>query len=131
MNLAQLNTALHEKFTMPESKDEQDCFHVGAAAHPRVSFMIVNRRLARIEVDGAGVPTASGIRVGDSEERAKQVYGSRLKVKPHAYTGREGHYLTIRSADGRYGIRFETDNGKITTFYAGRFDAVQYIEGCE
>ncbi len=131
MNLAQLNTILHEKFAVPQSKDEQPCFHVDTAAHPHVSFMIVNGRLARIDVDGTGVPTAKGIQVGDSEEHAKQVYGSRLAVKPHAYTGPEGHYLTIRSADSRYGIRFETGNGKITMFYAGRFDAIQYIEGCE
>jgi hypothetical protein len=131
MNLAQLNTILHEKFAVPESKDEQACFYVDAAARPHVSFMIVNGHLARIDVYGTGVPTTNGIQVGDPEERAKQVYGSRLTVKPHAYTGPEGHYLTIRSADGHYGIRFETDNGKITIFYAGRFDAIQYIEGCE
>ena len=131
MNLAQLNAILHEKFAMPESKDEQACFDVDTAAHPHVSFMIVNGRFARIDVNGTGVPTASGIQVGDSEERAKQVYGSRLTVEPHAYTGPEGHYLTIRSTDGRYGIRFETESGKITMFYAGRFDAIQYIEGCE
>lgn len=131
MNLAQLNTVLHEKFAVPESKDEQACFYVDTAAHPHVYFMIVNGRLARIDVNRTGVPTANGIQVGDSEERAKQVYGSRLTVKPHAYAGPEGHYLTIRSADGRYGIRFEAYNGKITMFYAGRFDAIQYIEGCE
>jgi hypothetical protein len=131
MDLAQLNTILHEKFAMPESKDEQPCFYVDTAQHPHVSFMMVKGRLARIDVDGAGVLTADGIQVGDSEEHARQVYGSRLTVKPHAYTGPEGHYLTIRSVDGRYGIRFETDNGKITMLYAGRFDAIQYIEGCE
>jgi len=127
MNLAQLNAVLHEKFTLPEDKDEQDCFIDGPTAHPQVSFMILKGRLARIEVNGPGVPTENGIQVGNSEERARQVYGSSLKVKQHAYTGPQGHYLTIRSADGRYGIRFETDNGKITTFYGGRFDAIQYI----
>lgn len=131
MNLTQLNTVLHEKFTLPKDKEEQGCYFDGPAAHPHVSFMILKGRVARVEVDAPGVATENGIQVGDSEERAKQVYGSRLKVKPHAYTGPQGHYLTIRSADGRYGIRFETDNGKITTFYAGRFDAIQYIEGCE
>jgi len=55
-----------------------------------------------------------------------------MKVSRHAYTGEEGgHYLTFRSSDGRYGIRFETDQGKITTFYAGSYAAIQYIEGCE
>lgn len=130
MSLSQLNTVLHEKFSMPGSKDDQGCFYVNPTKNPHVAFMIEDGRLARIDVDGPGVATAEGIQVGDSEARALQVYGSRLKVEPHAYTGPEGHYLTVRSKSGRYGIRFETDKGKIETFYAGRFEAVQYIEGC-
>jgi hypothetical protein len=131
MTLSQLNTVLHEKFSMPHSKDEQSCFYVGPTKHAQIAFMIQAGRLVRIDVDEAGVSTAEGIQVGDSESRALQVYGPRLRVKPHAYTGPQGHYLTIRSSNGRYGIRFETGEGKITMFYAGRFDAIQYIEGCQ
>lgn len=112
---------------MPESKEDQGCFYVTAAKHPQVSFMIENRRLVRVDVDKSGVATADGVQVGDSEERVKQVYGSRLKVEPHHYT--DGHYLTLRN--GNYGIRFETDEGKVSTFYAGTFEAIQYIEGCQ
>jgi hypothetical protein len=77
----------------------------------------------------AGVATAEGVQVGDSEEHAKQVYGSRLKIEPHHYT--DGHYLTVASKSGGYGIRFETENGKIETFYGGTFEAIQYVEGCQ
>jgi hypothetical protein len=131
MSLPQLNLVLHEKFSKPDNKEDQGCFYVNPAKHAHIAFMIENGRLVRIDVDGAGVPTVKGIQVGDSEQRARQVYGARLKVEPHAYTGPEGHYLTIRSSSGGYGIRFETDNGKIETFYAGRFDAIQYVEGCQ
>jgi len=51
-------------------------------------------------------------------------------VEPHKYID-DGHYLTIRSADRKYGIRFETEKGKITGFYAGLYSAIQYVEGCE
>jgi len=37
----------------------------------------------------------------------------------------------LQSSNNRYGIRFETVKGKITAFYAGRFDAIQFVEGCE
>ena len=63
--------------------------------------------------------------MGDSEEHVKQVYGSRLKVGSHDYT--DGRYLTVQS--GNYGVRFETDERKIRTFYAGTFKAIQYMEG--
>jgi hypothetical protein len=127
MSLPQLNTALHERFAMPENKEDQGCFYVTATKHPQVSFMIENRRLVRIDVDKTGVPTTEGVQVGDSEEHVKQVYGSRLKVEPHHYT--DGHYLTLRNGD--HGIRFETDEGKVSTFYAGTFEAIQYVEGCQ
>ena len=127
MTLPQLNTALHEGFAVPKKKEDQACFYVTATKHPQVSFMIENRRLVRVDVDKSGVPTTEGVQVGDSEAHVKQVYGSRLKVEPHHYT--DGHYLTLRSGD--QGIRFETDEGKISTFYAGTFEAIQYVEGCQ
>ena len=130
MSLSQLSRALHEEFSMPEEKSDQACFYVHPAKHADISFMIENGRLARIDVEGRGTATAEGIRVGDSESRALQVYGPGLKVEEHQYTGPGGHYLTLRSSNGRYGIRLETDKGKIERFYAGRFEAVQYVEGC-
>jgi hypothetical protein len=88
--------------------------------------MIENGHLVRVDVDKSGIATTEGVQVGDSEEHVKQVYGSRLKIEPHVYTN--GHYLTIRN--GNYGVRFETDLGKVSTFYAGTFEAVRYVEGC-
>ena|ERR1035441_3494437 len=129
MSLSQLNTALHARFAMPQNKEDQGCFYVTATKHPQVSFMIENGRLVRIDVDKTGVPTTEGVQVGDSEEHAKQVYGPQLKIEPHHYT--DGHYLTVGSKSGGHGIRFETENGKIATFYAGTFEAIQYVEGCQ
>jgi hypothetical protein len=129
MSLSQLNAVLHEKFAMPPNKEDQGCFYVNLTKHPDISFMIENGHFVRIDVDKAGVATAEGVQVGDSEEHAKQVYGSQLKIAPHHYT--DGHYLTLRSQSGGNGIRFETEKGKIETFYAGTFEAIQYVEGCQ
>jgi len=132
MSLSQLNALLHEKFVMPTEKDERACFYVGPQKQPKLAFMMLDGRVGRVDVSEPGVRTFMGIQVGDSEKYALQVYGRRLKVKPHAYTGDEGgHYLTAKSSDGHFGIRFETDGKKVTMYYAGRFDAIQYIEGCE
>jgi hypothetical protein len=129
MSLSQLNTALHEKFVIPPNKEDQGCFYVNPTNHPHVSFMIENGRFVRIDVDKAGIATAEGVQVGDSEEHAKRVYGSRLSIGPHHYT--DGHFLTVRFQGGGYGIRFETDKGEIETFYAGTLEAIQYVEGCQ
>lgn len=130
MSLSELNTALHERFKMPTEKDDQGCFYVKPAKHSHISFMIEDGRVVRIDVDSAGIPTTQGVQVGDSEEHALQVYGPKLKVSETQYDPK-GHYLTIHSDDGRNGIRFETEKGKIQTYYAGRFEAVQYVEGCQ
>jgi hypothetical protein len=125
MTLSELNNVLHEKFSMPENKNDQGCFYVNPRKHAHIAFMIEDGHLVRVDVDRAGVLTAEGIRVGDSEAHALKIYGPGLKVAPSQYTGPEGHYLTLRSSSGRYGIRFETDKGKIGMFYAGSFEAIQ------
>ena len=130
MTLVQLNLVLHQKFSMPADKDDRGCFYVNPRGHDHIAFMIENGILVRIDVDEAGILPASRIQVGDSEAHARDVYGSRMKVTPHKYTD-AGHNLTVRSTDGRYGIRFETDNGKVTTFYAGKYETIQYVEGCQ
>ncbi len=92
--------------------------------------MIIDGKVARIDVGAVGLKTAAGIQVGDSEARALQVYGPTMKVTSHTYID-DGHYLTVRSPDGRFGVRFETEKGKIVGYYAGTYEAIQYVEGCE
>ncbi|MFI5094835.1 MAG: hypothetical protein ACHQIK_15445 [Candidatus Acidiferrales bacterium] len=130
MSLSQLNALLNEKFVMPAEKDDRACFYVSPKKQPKLSFMMLDGRLGRIDVEKPGVQTSTGIQVGDSEKHTFQIYGHRLKAEPHHYID-NGHYLTAKSDDGRFGIRFETEDGKITRYYAGKYEAIQYIEGCE
>ena len=129
MSFTQLKAVLHQKLPEEESGSE-NCFYAHARGHAPLAFMIENGRLSRIDVDAPGIATTTGIQVGDSEHHLRQVYGARLRVTEHQYID-TGHYFTVRSPDRRYGIRFETDRGKILTFYAGRYESIQYVEGCE
>jgi hypothetical protein len=129
MTLAQLSSVLHEKLSKDESGTE-GCFYAKSRGHDHIAFMIIDGRVARIDVDAPGVVTLSGLQVGDSEAHARKVYGPKLTLTAHQYV-ETGHYLTVRSDDPCYGVRFETDNGKITMYYAGNYDAIQYVEGCE
>jgi len=129
MTLPQVNMALHEKFELPEAKEDQGCFYVKPARH-QMSLMIEDKHLVRIDIDKPGVLTEKGIQVGDSEKHALDLYGPDAKIEEHKYNP-DGHYLTVRSKDQRYAIRFETDKGKIEEFYAGAFEAIQYVEGCQ
>jgi hypothetical protein len=132
MTLPQLNAALHEHFAMPKEKDDQGCFYASPRSHPQLAFMIEDGHLTRVDVNKPGTSTVEGIQVGDTEARAKSVYGRKLKIEPSKYARDEGgHYLTLQPANEKYGVRLETEKGKITEFYAGTDNAIQYFEGCE
>ncbi|WP_343633621.1 hypothetical protein [Roseateles sp.] len=55
--------------------------------------------------------------------------GKRLSSAPNFYDERELDYR-IQSADGRYAIRFQTGEGKVSAILAGDAKAVAYVEGC-
>jgi hypothetical protein len=132
MTVTQLGATLHRKVEEDDSgsySGSDTCYYVHEVGRNHVHYMIIDDRVVRIDVEERGIPTVTGIEVGDSEARVRRVYGSKMKVMAHQYID-TGHYLTVRSPDGRHGIRFETDNGKIIEFYAGTYEAIQYVEGC-
>ncbi len=65
MSPPQLNTVLHDKLPLPAAKDA-----VRAKKQPKLSFMVLEGRLARIDVRAPGPRTTMGIQVGDSEKHA-------------------------------------------------------------
>lgn len=129
MTLVELSAALNQELG-PDETDPQGCFYITPKGHDHVAFMIIDGHVARVEVNAPGVATTTGLQVGDTELHARQRYGAKMKVTSHQYID-TGHYLTIRSHDGRYGVRFETDKGKIIEYYVGTYEAIHYVEGCE
>lgn len=111
--------------------EEAGCYYaVGHGLPASVILMMLEGRLARIDVGEPGVTTVSGVGVGTLEADAKRIYGARIVQSPHAYDEPDGHYLTLLSPDRATGIRFETDGTVVTRFYAGSAEAIRYIEGC-
>jgi hypothetical protein len=92
-------------------------------------FMVSKDRVVRIEVTAPGVVTRSGLGVGDSEDHVKELLPS-ADVTPHKYVAPDGNYLTVWSRDRKAAVRFETLQGKVTSFYAGQVPQVEYVEGC-
>jgi hypothetical protein len=89
---------------------------------------LVHGTLRRVDVMREGVPTERGIVVGDPVKRVFELY-PRVASEPDAYDDRE-RYLTVRSRNGELALRFETSEGKVASFHAGRWKEVQYVEGC-
>ncbi len=99
----------------------------------RIAIMFLDYRVSRIDVlKDSPVHAMGGIRRGDTEADVRRIYGPKVTETPHVYV--VGSYLTVGWRTGHYanrGFRFETDeNGTVTSFYAGRHDAIRFIEGC-
>jgi hypothetical protein len=104
---------------------------VGAGIPFGVNVMVVKRKVARIDVDTGLVTTEDGVKIGDTEDRVKSIYGDEVEVMPHKYL--EGHhYMIVRgdSASAGRAIVFETDGKRVTMFRAGRLPEVEWVEGC-
>ena len=130
MTVAEAAAALGVKLVSEGPVDEPACHYM--RPEPAVEglwFMISDDRVVRVEVTTAGVKTRSGLGVGDSEARVKELLPS-AEVTPHKYVAPDGNYLPVWSADRKAAVRFETLQGKVTSFYAGRVPEVEYVEGC-
>lgn len=119
--------------TMPDiAPADRACSMVRASgAPPGVTFMVVEGRIVRIDVDSGDVTTAVGARVGDLESRVMELYGARVTAGPHKYTG--GKYLTVvpEGADSsEFRLIFETDGQRVLRFRAGRLPEVAQVERC-
>ena len=131
MNVTEANAAIGGGLRLPAAPHTEGCDYASAPGVAGLSFMIENGRIARIDVQMAGIRTAEGAAVGDSEGRIRQLYAGRLTTSPHKYT--DGHYVTVAARQGSRGtteLTFETDGRLVTRFRAGLLPQVAYVEGC-
>ena len=113
-----------------EPEAGEKCYYVRAKSGPAgIDFMVTKGRISRVDISNPEVLTASGARIGDSEERLKSLYQHRLKVEPPYYLTDNGHYLIIHS-NQQHQMLFETEEGAVTSYRAGKLPEVRYGEGC-
>lgn len=133
MTVAQARAVVPGEFTMANaSPDDAACsYATWTAQPPRTRVMVTDGVIARVEVDTASIRTAAGAGVGDSESRIDSLYPGRVRRMPHKYT--DGRYLIVVAAaprDTMFRFVFETDGQRVTTMRAGRYPAVEWVEGC-
>jgi len=98
----------------------------------QAAFMLIDNRVARVDVYKRGVRSQSGVRVGDSQASVRRRLAGRLTISRHKYN-RSGFYLEERprsTADANRRVLYETDGRRITRFRGGRLPEVRYVEGC-
>jgi|GEM_PF-726601 len=94
--------------------------------------LLLNGRVARVDILEPGYTTAAGVGIGSTEEEVESLYRPFVRVGRHFYDP-GGHYLIVRSPDpalSRYRIVFETDGSQVTAFRAGKLPEVEFVEHC-
>ena len=132
MTLAQASRQLGTELSLPPAAAPRCTYIQRIAGLDSVMLMIVDGRVARVDVTGGRVATMEGARVGDTEAKIRSLYGGRLEAQPHKYVP-AGHYLVVRPperADSAYRLVFETDGHTVTRYRSGRLPEVMWVEGC-
>jgi hypothetical protein len=148
MTIRQAEKALGAKLRVEKYSDDSgpdDCQYAfrADAKFPEVGYMLNARRIVRIDIEVPGygpqhspIRTAEGVGLGSTESAVKRAYGRTLKIEPHSYGGGEAssepewHYLVVDESDHKRGIIFETEGLKVTSFRAGKYPELGWIEGC-
>lgn len=98
-----------------------------------VAFMLLNSRIARVDISDGHWLTASGAGIGTAESEIHRLY-PRVRTEPHPYLDEgQGHYLRVTPADPKlhsFELLFETEGNVVTSYRAGLARAVALIEGC-
>lgn len=131
MSQAQVERVLGRKLAPAEDYEEDtNCrYATPEGIADGLGLMLIDGRLVRIDVEKSAHQSLSGARVGDTSAAVRRKIGG-LRDSEHAYSGPEGRYLTKYSSDRRRGIRFEIEDGKVSRYYVGTSQAIQYVEGC-
>ncbi len=137
MSLAEVRRVLNAPRASLEGNEPDvpldDCAYLVSKYLPDgLGFMFAKGRVVRIDVDRAGIRTVSGAGVGDTEGRIQSLYSGRITIEGHQYDP-DGHYLNYsprNSRDQGYGMVFETDGHKVTSFRTGTHAAIALVEGC-
>lgn len=109
------------------------CYFLNAQGISDLGFMVTDGRIARVDVGrNSPIKTLSGAGIGSTEAQIQQLYPGQIVSNPHEYFD-NGKYLTFvpkDEADKSFRVIFETDQGRVVEYRAGKLPEVQYIEGC-
>ncbi len=125
--LEDVEKRLGEKAPLMRAADESQCRQIEFNTYPGLVFMIEEGRVTRAETSKP-LPTSIGFTVGAATDEIKRKRPD-VVVEPHKYEP-AGHYLTLKSKDGKTALLMEAANGTVTHVRGGLFPSVQYVEGC-
>ncbi|HEX2053547.1 MAG TPA: hypothetical protein VHJ78_07490 [Actinomycetota bacterium] len=142
---AAAGVALTRQPDFDQAMAEKNCAYVSPSTIPGyipppdsgnkspLAFMIVDGKLARIDILGGDFATAQGIKVGSEEKAVIDAYGNGEPLPPRAFIGPPYRYLTAtpkEEEDKNYRMVFESDGAKVVNYRVGQLPQVENRQGC-
>ncbi len=106
------------------SEISTDC-EIYESRNQRVSVMVQDGMVTRIETSDRAFRTPSNIGVGSSLAKLRKVYGTRLIAEENPYAVKD-YFVYSRNGNG---IKFHIDRDKVIEMTVGR-ESIRYVEGC-
>lgn len=132
MTYQQAAAVVPGQFAPPATDASETCVYASWDSAPAgIRVMVDGGTVGRVDVVEGTTATAAGVRIGDTESRVDSLYPGRVRRLPHKYT--DGRYLIVLAQaplDTMLRLVFETDGARVTSYRAGRFPSVEYVEGC-
>lgn len=94
-----------------------------------VWFLLVDGKLARLDVQNSKYATISGAHVGDKEDKLQQLFNGKMQLIPHPDDPESSHTLVVYPDRDRQAI-FEAVDGVVTKYRVGKTPEVTSIDGC-
>jgi hypothetical protein len=90
--------------------------------------MVEDDIILRVDVRSGSVSTADGVHIGTTDRQLRTLYGDRLELG-HSLGVDDLLILSSPDVEHRFLIIFDTSDGKVSSYRAGRRSAAQ-IEEC-
>lgn len=108
--------------------EQGNCLYATNGEDRDVLFMLIDNKLARIDVMEGELSLPTGVGLGSSGEDIKSAYEGKVEVTPGKYEPTLEDY-TVTFSDTR-GAVFQVQDGEVQSYRVGQFPQVSWIEGC-
>jgi len=108
--------------------EQGNCLYATNGEDRDVLFMLIDEKLARIDVMEGDLSMPTGVGLGSSGDDVKSAYAGKLVVTPGKYEPTLEDY-TVTFSETR-GAVFQVQNDKVQSYRVGQFPQVGWVEGC-
>jgi hypothetical protein len=105
--------------------DDPNACEIYESRNQRVSAMVEDGKVTRIETSDRRFRTPSNIGVGSTLADLRNAYGSRLNDEENPYAGRD-YFVHAQNGNG---IKFHVERDRVTDLTVGS-SSIRYVEGC-